>query len=1288
MHGLADEFRRLNDEVELPPLDFARELAALEQRAMATLQPAEREAYGVRKLAALERVARGGRPARGFAPHTAPFLAERAVNQAEGAALALRVQRFLAGGADESTVQRLLGAVDLQWEIDSFDEERRVRGLAPDPPPRQPIDAERARLVARVAEDARRPGGTALADEVLRACRQRVEAMLLEREERSHYERTAAWRRTRDLLRDLRVGLGPALSPASRKELGRLLRRCAGMAQDARVEIRLERLLGTRGAALVGWLGIWLLLLLLVLLVVDLFVTVPAGWILPLVAADTVICTVLLCEFGLKLALAPERVRWFLRHALTDLLPALPVALLLLIAERQDGDVELDKVLVALELGSVMRALKLAGPFLRFLRFVLSALRWLDELVEKMAPVLNRDFVAFEPTAATTHAPTPELSVPGLLRRIARRQRLALEDSPGEERARFLSEEADRLAVFFRERIAVGPAAEVAARSAEFRLRSDPDQTDRSVEVERAIEVLWRLEAHEVEDHVGRRALLALARFLGGLGAPLIRHLPLIRPFAQAARRPDPEERVVAAARVAAARLERWHARALAFADLSGILTAPQLLDRIASAVMKATQRPAVRLLMFGTLAVVFQGLFNKVLGILMGLGAVVQRFVTTPLLVIGSVCLVILLTARWLKKIAGEASESLQRIADAQFLELVKLRKAGSADQDLLLLARRVFLPERAVRKGGVFPMEEAHLVQTLEELVRVRQGRGPRHGPDVMDEGLRRDLEHAALLYLHYLDGPTFHRGDVKISVQLLSNLNLERIRSERFVFDKAARKRLKKLDLEDGTMFSGPYLWFQFMAESVALEVARLLTEYNRCCLTRAERASATPAEAADFDDWLRRRAELEGGRKRRAGDPRRSRAQAADRLATTEFTALDFLAIDGERDHRIEQVFGPEVLAILRHDRRRLIREVFGTRPLHRLPRARRTFNPYVFYRNHLAGGRALLLPVWWLRLWGKGLVLLVRKVVQTTREILFPELARAPEIDSRGSFAVATRKINRMRKPLFMECLRMRARFDLAYAGLPVAADHVEGQSFLVQDLEFIGADERERAPLLAEVESARQELSSFHQWLRSEGGALLPPLPAPDAMAEERRRALCTAWVSDAWSIRTLACARVRLAEIVAQLHGAQGRVAVPPLRRAVLVLEAAWRTVRRRPMKAEAAFQAFRRDAFPGAELPFRLRRRLLAAFRTDHLGLRRLALAWHETLAEGGLEAGLRQRIARAWLHPEQITRELVALRTVQTLSVLDIQAYRRLVFELGGFAEDGGGGSENPAPHVTGA
>ena len=52
------------------------------------------------------------------------------------------------------------------------------------------------------------------------------------------------------------------------------------------------------------------------------------------------------------------------------------------------------------------------------------------------------------------------------------------------------------------------------------------------------------------------------------------------------------EERVVALSRRVADWVERWHGRLLFHADLHGIVTGPQILDRVASALIKATQRP------------------------------------------------------------------------------------------------------------------------------------------------------------------------------------------------------------------------------------------------------------------------------------------------------------------------------------------------------------------------------------------------------------------------------------------------------------------------------------------------------------------------------------------------------------------------------------------------------------------------------------------------------------------------------------------------------------------------
>ena len=76
-------------------------------------------------------------------------------------------------------------------------------------------------------------------------------------------------------------------------------------------------------------LTFWLLVLLLGLLIVDVFVPETSGFKQALRWIDTGICLVFLWEFVWRLALAPRRRWWFLRHFLTDFVPALPFALLM-----------------------------------------------------------------------------------------------------------------------------------------------------------------------------------------------------------------------------------------------------------------------------------------------------------------------------------------------------------------------------------------------------------------------------------------------------------------------------------------------------------------------------------------------------------------------------------------------------------------------------------------------------------------------------------------------------------------------------------------------------------------------------------------------------------------------------------------------------------------------------------------------------------------------------------------------------------------------------------------------
>ncbi len=60
--------------------------------------------------------------------------------------------------------------------------------------------------------------------------------------------------------------------------------------------------------------------------------------------------------------------------------------------------------------------------------------------------------------------------------------------------------------------------------------------------------------------------------------------------------------------------------------------------------------------------------------------------------------------------------------------------------------------------------------------------------------------------------------------------------------------------------------------------------------------------------------------------------------------------------------------------------------------------------------------------------------------------------------------MALRKIHRMRKPAFMESLRLRAYFDVEYLGLPLptAPYSLGTDSLLEHDLDFIGATRRDR----------------------------------------------------------------------------------------------------------------------------------------------------------------------------------------------------------------------------------
>jgi alkylhydroperoxidase family enzyme len=81
-----------------------------------------------------------------------------------------------------------------------------------------------------------------------------------------------------------------------------------------------------------------------------------------------------------------------------------------------------------------------------------------------------------------------------------------------------------------------------------------------------------------------------------------------------------------------------------------------------------------------------------------------------------------------------------------------------------------------------------------------------------------------------------------------------------------------------------------------------------------------------------------------------------------------------------------------------------------------------------------------------------------------------------------------------------------------------------------------------------------------------------------------------------------------------------------------------------------------------------------LIRAWHAGDTELRRVLDIW-ATLPAGTRprEEGLR-RLRRVVGERDDLSRELAALRAVQSLTVLDVGNYRSLVFALGGYAADG--------------
>ncbi|HEY8494297.1 MAG TPA: hypothetical protein VIN04_10415, partial [Myxococcota bacterium] len=573
-------------------------------------------------------------------------------------------------------------------------------------------------------------------------------------------------------------------APADRaRELRRLARRTMQMRHDRVLVRRLEALLTPRGARLLELTSLTLLAAVAVLLALEASFAWHPRTLQTFVVIDACICLFFIAEFAFKLALAPARLSWFLRNALTDLLPAIPAALLLFPVSVPSGgeDVVFVRALRLLRVTWFARYLNAVRPLFRLLRLLLFLVKGMDGLVRRFSPLLNRNFVFFERLAFDAGRSAPR-TPRDLAFRALRREHVLLAEagSPDALRTR-----AEALAG----RLAHAPLHAERKRS--------PRPIARDVPVETAIQTLHGLQVQEVLQLLSTSDLRAIDRVVCVLSAPVVRSLPIVHHFAVHRLPAEPAARVAAFAHRIAAYLERWRSRLVFFADLHGIVTGPQLLDRVATAMVKASQRPAVRLLLFGALFF----LVRLLVGAESGPGLFLKRFVAAPLVILGSVCAVFLSIGWWLKKIAGEASEAFKLTSEARFISILDALKVRREPADAAFLARRVF--------GG--EVEPAVAAAGIVHAMRMVQGGETTAGrPPVLPDALRNEVHQVALLQLHYMAGALLHESDVKTTEQLLANPSLENVRAEYLRLSRRERRRLRRLSLSDGSLFSGPYLW----------------------------------------------------------------------------------------------------------------------------------------------------------------------------------------------------------------------------------------------------------------------------------------------------------------------------------------------------------------------------------------------------------------------------------------------------------------------------------------------
>ncbi len=1040
-----------------------------------------------------------------------------------------------------------------------------------------------------------------------------------------------------------------------RSRLKRKLARIRNELQERELQGKLEARYGAKRVVLLERMILWLIFFVLAALTAELMFDLSVDLRIRLAIADTFACVVFLMEFFLKLSLVRGKARWFARHFIVDFLPSLPVGIFVL-GELGADPSRAGRALRLLRLPRLARYVRFLLPLIRMVRAFGFLARGMDRMVRRYGHLLNRNIVLYPNRAERAQAERQHLGPVVRARRLRSELnaewRELLRSAPRAERPLVASTRLEALR-WAREQGHTARAHDTAP----------PPSAVPDIPAEVFLATLAGMNQQQLEAELGPDFITRAARAIRIFSLPPIRWFPIVRRYVpRLVPRMSPADVVTAACHQTAKEFKRHHDRWFWCADLYGTVTPSEFVDRIGTTMVKSSFRPAYRLVVFGIVYLLLTLAFSQWvperldpahLGRDLTTFEVIYKFFETvvggTLKLLGSICFIILAIGWWLRRVAGEATFFYEETAKAQFLALTETFKGRHLSRDIRTLDRRILDPEdRLIGNGSESARAERRAV--FESAVRswmveaqVDSARG-----DALEA-----MERVILLYRDSLDGALFGDSDTRTTSQLLGNPALRQLRVMSKRISKKERKELRALDLDRQRLsIRGPYLWFNYISKAVAQAAARLIVEYNRHAIPLAELPFASEEAKERYERWV-------ASGKQLPDDAERERAmhQNAD-YVTTAFTALHFLDDDPLRDREIADRFGLAVLRNLREDRHLLFRKIFGTYPLHTRPKEQRVVNLFRVYHSWFAGGRAFFLP---LRVMWRGVKMVgrfLRWLGRAVSEIRRPKTRRGSDVAAEADFATAVRKIDRMRGPVVWACLWMRARFDCEYLGVRVPGSRRWGLdgTGVENDLRFLGAGEEEARRIEEERERAEADMRRFSRMIDD---GLMEDVArhigvAPDALGEEHARAAAAAYRADFQHVRPLLSCETILEETRDEALERPTRHFMWFPKPLLWMRFRRWWEVHGDPERPEA-------------------RKAMWRAVRHNH-GESAVALRIWTQMGPAQARAQGVEALAEQLRHAARLSEQLVTLRAVQTLSLIDLLNYREHVYRLGEYEASG--------------